>query len=162
MRLYDLTDNYNRVIELLESTDDREALQDTLDSLEEAFDDKVESIVKLMRSKITEHNAVKEEGDRISARVAKMVKEIDWLENYVESQMIATGREKVKSTLFDIKLGLCPPAVHVLNESDIPQIYFVTKPAVTTLDKRVLLEKLKNGESIPGAEIIQRKTLRIK
>ena len=110
MRLYDLTDNYKRVVELLESTDDREALQDTLDSLEEAFDDKVESIVKLMRSKITEHNAVKEESERLSARVAKMAKEIDWLENYVESQMIATGREKVKSTLFDIKLGLCPPA----------------------------------------------------
>ena len=161
MRLYDLTDNYKRVVELLESTDDREALQDTLDSLEEAFDDKVESIVKLMRSKITEHNAVKEESERLSARVAKMAKEIDWLENYVESQMIATGREKVKSTLFDIKLGLCPPAVRVLNESDIPDTYFTFKPAVSVLDKRSLLESLKNGEVIPGAEMIQRKSLRI-
>lgn len=162
MKLYDLTDNYNQIIELLESTDDREALQDTLDSIEEAFDDKVESIVKLMRSKIAEQNAIKSEAERLGARVAKMAKDIDWLENYVESQMIATGREKVKSTLFDIKLGLCPPAVNVLNASDIPQIYFVTKPAVTTLDKRTLLDSLKNGEVIPGAEMIQRKSLRIK
>lgn len=161
MRLYDLTEQYNDLIDILDGADNPEAIQAMLDGLEGAFDSKVESIVKLMGSKIAEHNAVKAESDRLAARASKMAKNIDWLENYVETQMIATGKDKVNSTLFDIKLGLCPPSVKVLNESIIPRDYFVTKPAVTTLDKRLLLEALKSGD-IEGAEIIQRKSLRIK
>lgn len=162
MRLFDLAEQYNDLMDVLEGSNDKEPLFAMLDGLEGAFDSKVESIVKLMQSKMATYTAIKTESDRLTKRADRTAKEIDWLEHYIESQMLATGKESVKSALFDIKLGLCPPAVNVLNESEIPRNYFITKPAVTTLDKRSLLESLKAGQAVSGAEIIQRKTLRIK
>lgn len=161
MKLYDLTEQYNRVSELLESADNREALKDTLDSLEDAFDSKVESIVKLMKSKDAEHDVIKAEATRLSERAARIAKESEWLKQYIEGQMIASNREKVNSSLFNITLAKNPPAVNVLNESEVPQDYFTTK-TVTSLDKRTILERLQGGETIPGVEMIQRKSLRIK
>lgn len=162
MRLYDLTDQYNDLLDLLEESDDREALQAMLDGLDDAFDSKVESIVKLMRSKAAERDAIDDERRRLEARAGKMDKEVEWLQSYIQREMERLGKEKVKSSLFNISMANCPHAVNVLNELEIPDNYFVTKPAVTTLDKRLILEMLKNGVEIPGAEIIQRKRLSIK
>lgn len=162
MRLYDLAEQYNDLQDVLEGSENPEAVQAMLDGLEGAFDEKVESIVKLMRSKAAERDAISEEAQRLHDRAARINKEYEWLEGYVYRQMLLTGKEKVKSSLFDISIGLCPPAVQVTDETDIPEIFFIMKPAVRQLDKRTLLEKLKSGEEIPGAEIVQRKTLRIK
>lgn len=162
MRLYDLAEQYNDLLDVLEGSDNPEAVQAMLDGLEGAFDEKAESIVKLMRSKAAERDALSEEAQRLQERAYRANKEYEWLASYLESQMLAMGKERVKSSLFDIKIGLCPPAVQVLNESEIPRLYFTVKPAVTKLDKVSVLEALKAGESVPGVEMVQRKTLRIK
>lgn len=162
MKLYALAEQYNRVAELLESADDIEALQDTLESLEDAFEDKIESIVKLMRSKAKERDAIDEEVIRLRSRAEKINKEVEWLHTYIESQMIVTGKEHVKSPLFDIKFKLNPPAVNVLDEFVIPQMYFVTKEPVVSLDKRAVMDAMKSGKVIPGVEVVQRKSLQIK
>lgn len=161
MRLYDLTDQYNDLLDLLEGSDDREALQVMLDGLDVSFDNKVESIVKLIRSKAAERDALTVEMQRLANRATKLDKEVDWLQSYVQREMERIGKDKVKSSLFNIGLTNCPPAVNVLNESVIPRSYFVVKPEVEVLDKRSLLEALKIG-SVNGAEIIQRKRLSIK
>lgn len=161
MKLYELSEQYNRVAELLESADDIEALQDTLESLEDAFEDKIESIVKLMRSKAKERDAIDEEVSRLRSRAEKINKEAEWLHSYIESQMIATGKEHVKSALFDIKFKLNPPAVNILDEFEIPEKYIKTKE-VRTVDKTAISEQLKQGVAIPGVELIQRKSLQIK
>lgn len=161
MRLYDLTEQYNDLLDLLEGSDDREALQAMLDGLDDAFDSKVESIVKLIRSKASEREAITVEMQRLANRATKIDKEVEWLQSYIQREMERLGKEKVKSSLFNISIAKCPPAVNVLNESVIPRSYFVVKPEVEVLDKRSLLEALKIG-SVNGAEIIQRKRLSIK
>lgn len=162
MRLYDLAEQYNDLLDVLEGSENPEAIQAMLDGIEGAFDEKAESIVKLMRSKAAERDALSEEAQRLQDRAHRINKEYEWLESYLERQMIATGKEQVKSSLFDIKIGLCPPAVQVLNESMIPRCYFTTKPAVVALDKRSVMDALKAGESVPGVEMVQRKILKIK
>jgi hypothetical protein len=162
VRLYDLTEQYNDLLDLLEASEDREALQAMLDGLGDAFDSKVESIVKLIRSKAAERDAIDEEAERLRKRAGKIDREVEWLQSYIQREMERLGKEKVKSSLFNISMANCPPAVNILNELDIPDEYLVTKPAVTSLDKRLILEMLKNGVEIPGAEIIQRKRLSIK
>lgn len=161
MRLYDLTEQYNTLAEMLEEDADNASLQAMLDGIDGAFDEKVESIVKLMQSKISEHMAIENEAKRLKQRADKMAKEIDWLEHYVESEMLRTGKDKVKSALFNITLANCPPSVNVVDEFNVPEVYFNVKE-VRSMDKRTILEQLKVGKTIPGVEIIQRKSLRIK
>jgi hypothetical protein len=160
MRLYDLADQY-RVLQEMMDGGDQETYQVMLDGIEDVFDNKVESIVKLMKAKIAEHDAVAAEAKRLSERATRLARDIDWLENYVETQMIAIGKEKVKSALFSISLVNNPPKVNILNESEIPSWYFNEKVSLI-LDKRTILEHLKDGEEIPGVEIKQDQRLSIR
>jgi len=160
MRLYDLADQY-RVLQEMMDGGDQETYQAMLDGIEDVFDNKVESIVKLMKSKISEHGAVAEEAKRLSERAARLARDIDWLENYVETQMIAIGKDKVKSALFSISLVNNPSKVNVLNESEVPPWYFNEKVS-RVLDKRTIKDHLNDGEIIPGVELVQDQRLSIR
>lgn len=161
MRLYELSEQYNVLAEMLEQDTDNEALKTMLDGLEDVFDAKVESIVKLMRSKAAERDALDAEVKRLQERCKKIDKEVTWLETYVHNELERTGKDKVKSSLFSISLAKCPPSVNVLDEFNVPEMYFTVKE-VRSLDKRSILERLKSGEEIPGVELQQRITLKIK
>lgn len=161
MRLYDLSEQYNVLAEMLEQDADNEALKAMLDGLEDVFDAKVESIVKLMRSKAAERDAIDAEAKRLQERAKKIDKEVTWLETYVYNELERTGKDKVKSSLFTIGLSKCPPSVNVLDEFNVPEVFFTVKE-VRSLDKRSILERLKSGEVIPGVELQQRITLKIK
>lgn len=161
MRLYDLTEQYSLIAEMIEDDTTNEALQAMLDGIEGAFDEKVESIVKLMHSKISEHTAVDNEYKRLKQRADKIAKEVDWLENYVEEQMKLLNKDEVKSNLFSIKLALNPPSVKV-DELLLSSKYYRIIPSSKTVDKALLSTKLKSGESIVGAWLEQSKSLRIK
>ncbi|MDF2684778.1 MAG: hypothetical protein K0R47_5968 [Brevibacillus sp.] len=161
MRLYDLSEQYNNLLELLEQDSDNEALKTMLDGVDDAFDTKAESIVKLMRSKAAERDAIDDEVNRLRERAKKIDKEVTWLETYIHNEMVRTGKEKVKSSLFSISLAKCPPSVNIVDEVQVPEIFFTVKE-VRNLDKRGILERLKSGEVIPGVELQQRITLKIK
>lgn len=120
MKLYEISEKYNQFISYLEDSEDLEELKDTLDSIEDAFDAKVESIVKLIKAKDAEQKAIEEEIKRLKTRADRLVREIEWLQNYIQAAMEHTGKEKVKSSLFNISLVLNPPAVNVVNESEVP------------------------------------------
>lgn len=161
MRLYDLSEQYNDLLDMLEQDADNEALKTMLDGLDDAFDAKVESIVKLMRSKCAERDAMDTEIKRLQERSKKIDKEVTWLETYIHNEMERTGKDKVKSSLFSISLAKCPPSVNILDEFEVPEVFFTVKE-VRTLDKRSILERLKSGEEIPGVQLHQRVTLKIK
>lgn len=160
MKLYELSEQYNQLIEMMDQTDDLETIKDTLDSIEEAFDAKVESIVKLIRSKTAESEVVKQEADRLTKRYQKLNKDVEWLTNYVKAEMERVNKEKIKSSYFNITLYDSNPSVHVLDETIVPKQYIITE-TVSRIDKRTLCELLKSGKQIPGVELIRKKALRI-
>ncbi len=163
MRLYDLSSQYNDIIDLLEQGTDNESLEAMLGGLEIAFDDKAESIVKLMKSKQADFDALALESKRLSDRAIKVAKEQEWLHDYLQRNMEAMGKKEVKSIMFKIQFQNNPPSLAVLNESAIPGKYFKQPPTPPkALDKRLLLEDLKNNVVVEGAEIKQGHRLVIK
>ena len=52
-----------------------------------------------------------------------------------------------------------PPSVNVIDESIIPKKYFEYK---SVIKKKEILDAIKNGEEVPGVEIVQGKGLRIR
>lgn len=163
MRLYDIGEQYNDIIDLLEEDSTNEALQSMMDGLEIEFDKKVESIAKLMKSKQAEYDALLAESKRLGARAEKVEKEQQWLHTYIQDNMVRLKKEEVKSILFKIAFQNNPPSVNVINESFIPAKYFVQPPLPEKkLDKITLLKDLKNNIPIEGAEIKKTQRLVIK
>lgn len=160
MKLYELSDKYNELLELLEIADDKELFLETLASISDSFEVKVESIIKLWRQKCAERDFVKQERVRLEAIEKRKDKEAQWLHDYVESQMKRTGIKEVKSPLFKIMLQNNPKAVDVIDETAIPEQYW--KPQDPVIDKKAIKEAIEAGETVPGAALKQDQSLRIR
>lgn len=158
-KLYDLTEKYVQVLEIAETLD-AETLKDTLDSIDEAIEDKVENTAKVVKSLEGNIVAIDDEIKRLQGRKSTMSNNIKGIKGYMQTEMEKVGKDKIKGQLFNIGIQNNVQSVKVLDETKINLDYFVEQPA--KLDKKLLLQDLKNGVEMEGAEIQQTRSLRIR
>lgn len=159
MNLYELTDNYLKVLELIENGE--EGLEDTLESLNDTIELKADGYARIIRNLEANAVALKTEIDRLTNRRRSIENSIDRLKENLKNAMIATGKEKIKTDLFNVTVVNNPVAVNVIDEKLIPEKYFKVE-IIRKLDKLSLRDAIKSGEEIQGAELMQGKGLRIK
>ena len=159
MNLYELTDNYLKVLELIENGE--EGLEDTLESLNDTIELKADGYARIIRNLEANAVALKTEIDRLTNRRRSIENSIDRLKENLKNAMIATGKEKIKTDLFNVTVVNNPVAVNVIDEKLIPEEYFKVE-IIRKLDKISLRDAIKNGEEIQGAKLMQGKGLRIK
>jgi hypothetical protein len=159
MNLYELTDSYLKVLELIENGE--EGLEDTLESLNDTIELKADGYARIIRNLEANAVALKTEIDRLTNRRRSIENSIDRLKENLKNAMIATGKEKIKTDLFNVTVVNNPVAVNVIDEKLIPEKYFKVE-IIRKLDKISLRDAIKNGEEIQGAELMQGKGLRIK
>lgn len=160
MRLYDLAEQYNDLLDMLEQDADNEALQSMLEGLEGRIEDKVDAVLSVRNAKRAESKAIREEMNRLAERAQRAENEANRLEMLVESTMLKLGIDKLKTLKFTTWMQLSPPSVVVLDESEIPKNYFVTPDP--QLMKKSILEAWKDGQLVSGVEIRQTKYLRVR
>ena len=78
----------------------------------------------------------------------------------MQEQLEKCGKTKIKGEIFTVAIQKNPASVDVLDETEIPKEFFVEQ--APKLDKKTLLQHLKNAEQIPGAELRQSQSLRIR
>jgi len=159
--LYKLADSYNYVVEMADELDDG-TLKDTLDSIEEVFDDKVENIAKSIKEIEGQADMIKAEKDRLAKREKTMRNNAKSMKLYMQDQMEAIGKRKVQGELLTVAIQKNAPSVRVIDERKIPEEYFIPQPS--KLDKTQLKTELKNGVEMPegSAELIQTESVRIR
>ena len=69
--------------------------------------------------------------------------------------------DRVQGDLFTVTLQNNPPSVRFIDEDLIPGKYKETE-IVTKIPKKAILDDLKEGIEIPGTEMVQNKSLRIR
>lgn len=138
---------------------DSEAIKDTLESIEEAFEVKAENIAKVMKELKGTADVIDNEIKRLQERKTTLLNNEKSLKQYLQGEMEKLGKTKIKGELFNIGIQNNPISVNIVNEKLIPQGFFVPQPP--KLDKKQLKEELKNGE-IPGAELVQTRGVRIR
>lgn len=160
MKLFELTDQYQRLLSMVDDEADIEAIQDTLEGLEGMITDKAESIAKLIKSIEADEQAIKAEEERLYNRRKALENRRNSIKEYLESQLIVAGIDKVKGTMFTIAIQNNPPSVNIRDDATVPDKYYVPQPP--KLDKRALIEDLKAGAQYEGIELVQTKGVRIR
>ena len=157
MRLYDLT---NQQLQLLQMIEDGIDVLDTLEANQEAINDKAEGyakIIKMVEGHVATH---KEEIKRLQGNVGSFENNIKRMKENVFQSMNDLGIKKIDGQLFKFAIQKNPPSLEVVDELSIPKNYFTTPQPV--LDKAAVKEELKLGHEIPGVQLVQGESLRIK
>ena len=161
MKLYELTENYLNLQELLENPEvPQDLITSALEQVGEELEVKAENIAKLIKSLEVDIAGFKEEEKRLSDRRKSLENRVKNLKEYLDGAMKATGKTKFKGKLFSFNIQKNAPGVSILDEKLIPKEYLIEQAPV--IDKKAILNDLKNGEDIPGVEIKQTESLRIR
>lgn len=160
MKLYELTQNYLNLLDLLDNPEvPKEIIENALEEVEGNFEDKAENIVKLIRSVEAEVKAYKDEEDRLSTRRKTLENKVISLKEYLESSLKAIGKQEIKGKLFTLKIQRNAPSVVIDDYNTIPKEYL---KVVEEVDKKKIKEDLKNGVDIPGVKLEATESLRIR
>lgn len=161
MKLYELTENYLNLQELLENPEvPQELITNALDQVGEELEVKAENIAKLIKTLEVDIAGFKEEEKRLSDRRKSLENKVKNLKEYLDRAMKATGKTEFKGKLFSFNIQKNAPGVSIIDEKLIPKEYLIEQAPV--IDKKAILNDLKNGEDIPGVEIKQTESLRIR
>ena len=134
---------------------DETTLADTL----EGITDLNEAIAEVVRSALLDAAYIA----GLKQRIDEMRERLDRLELRHERKraavldaMEAAGIAKITEPDFTVTLKASPPSVCITDETAIPEWFWIPQPA--KLDKRALLETLKAGTGITGAELSNRQS----
>jgi replicative superfamily II helicase len=159
MKLYELAQNYAQLMEMAEEMES-DALVDTLESLQDAIEDKVENIAKLIKNLEADAKIIKEEEQRLADRRRSIESKVARLKEYLQEQLEVAGLQKVKRATITVAIQNNPPSVEIADEKLIPSEFMI--PQNPKIDKQAILERLKNGETVPGCSLKQTKGVRIR
>lgn len=158
--LYELTNDFLEIQYLAEITEDEQKFMDTLESLEMAIEDKLENTAKVIKNIEAQITALKVEETRLSNRRKPLQNSVIRLKDNVFQSMKVTNKRKIVAGTFQFSIAKNPATLNIKDESEIPEEFFVLKPAI--LDKAKVKSYLKSGGKIVGAELIQTEGVRIK
>ena len=161
MKLYELTQNYLNLLDLLENPEvPADIIQSAIEEVEGNFEDKAENIVKLIKSVEGDIKTYKEEELRLSTRRKTLENKVINLKVYLESSLKAIGKKEIKGKLFTLKIQKNAPSVVIDDLNTIPKEYL--KESIVLVDKTKLKDDLKNGLDVPGARLQSTESLRIR
>jgi len=160
MNLYTLTSNYSQVLDLIDEGAEMMCLQDTLDSLTDAIEDKAENTAKIIKMIDAEAVALKGEEKRLSSRRIALENKSKGLKEYLQSNLELAGLKKLKGKLFSFTIQKNAEKLNIVDADKIPINYWLVPSPV--LDNASIKEALKDGQLVEGASLSQGESLRIR
>ena len=158
-KLYELSTGYKNIEYLLENGEDNEELAAVLNSLGEEIEDKAENIAKLIKNYEADIEAFKTEEKRIAERRRTLENDVKRLKEYLFNNMKLTGKTKFKKGTFSFNIAKNPASVEIVNQDIIPMDY---RELVEVINKKDILQDLKDGKDVQGAILKQSESLRIR
>ena len=157
--LYNLTSEYRALLDNLSNLDlDAQTLADTIEAsgLQDDITVKAQGIECIARSFEMHNPAIEAEILRLKAIQIARSRRAQALREYLKSNMIACGIDKIDSPLFSIRLQNNPPAVDVFEPGLVPA-EFMTQPVAPppAPDKAAIKAMLKTGVDVPGCKLTQ-------
>ena len=169
--LYELTDDFLKAQEmLLDEEFDKEAVKNTLESIEIEIEIKADNYAKVIKNlkviqagikgqKDALKNAMKDEIDKFDIKEKNLENKIKYLKEKLSQAMKDTNKEKIKTELFSFYFKKNQSA-NIIDEKMALESEFVR--VKKEIDKDNLLKAMKSGETFDFAEIKESESLIIR
>ncbi|RPF73996.1 MAG: siphovirus Gp157 family protein [Rickettsiales bacterium TMED289] len=158
--LYNIANEFEKSLDSLLDHDDSDLINQ-IELIEGEFKSKSANVARYIRNLEHLASGIKEVESNQRKRRAALEKKIERLKEYLRINFEKTNTDKIESEDIIIAIYKNPEKVNVINEELIPDQYFILKEN-KVLDKDKIKESLKNGDKIPGCELIQEKRINIK
>lgn len=158
--LYELTGEYLELLEMLEDPEcDAEAVKAAMEALDGSLESKFEGYMRVMRNVEGELLAIDTEIKRLQEKKKARTAAVDRIRDQIMTSMEATGKTKIKGSLFSATLSTRKNGTLVIDDEDeIPDQFWAVKKEV----KRGELKKfLLTTPSCEYAHLEDSKTLRL-
>lgn len=153
MKLYEISEEYRELLSLVDSEElTADMVADTLDAMDSEFENKARQCVAVLKEIEGAAMVAKNEADRLLNLAKSYNNSADRMKDYIRSNMEATNKEKLDLGIFKLTLKKPTQIVFVEDEAKVPDDYWRVIPETRQIDKRALLEALKNGP-INGAHV---------
>lgn len=161
MKLYELTQNYQNLIDLVDRDDiPNYMLVQALHQIEGDISEKIENTVKVIKTLEAEAEAFKKEEKRLNDRRKARETQIKNLKQYIEMTLTSIKKDKLKCSLFTVAMQKNKASVDITNINLLPNKYLIQQSPIA--DKSLIMQDLKEDIAIQGIEIKQSKSLRIR
>ena len=161
MKLYEYPQEMDKLVQL--ATEEGGLSHELLGELKHlggSFKEKVVNCVKVIKELESSVAAVGAEIDRLKGKQQSFKGKAVWLKSYVHDQMVGMEMDLVKDDLFTVRVQETPGRVGVVDQAVIPPRY-LEQGDVKVL-KSAILTSLKEGELVPGCELVKSTSLRIR
>ncbi len=156
MKLYEISTIFANLQAEIEDGDPDQATHALakIDAIEGAFTDKAQQIGFVVKNMEAMADAVSKEAEAMAARSKAINGRIASVKEYLRSNMERAAVKTIECPQFKITLKNNPPRVSITDEKVIPAEYMRTpEPPPPSPDKKKMLEDLKEGVVIDGAEL---------
>ena len=161
MKLYEYPGRLDKLVRM--ATEDGDLSDEMLAELQHLGDDfkeKVVNCVKIIKELESSVDAIKGEIARLKKKKDSFDGKMGWLKTYVHDQMIGMEMDVVKDDLFTVRVQETPGRVEVVDQAVLPPRYL--EHGEVKVLKSVILASLKEGELVPGCELVKGTSLRIR
>ncbi len=166
MKLYEISETYRAFMAAVEAGEiPEEAMADTLEALEGAFDEKAEAIGCIIKEQRAEADAIKQEEETLTARRKAKENRADSMEDYLYRQMKVLGKDKFETAKVRIKftkgerVAIDDEAVFITwAHKEADDLLSFKEP---TINKTAVKAAIKAGRVLPGAELEKTEKARV-
>lgn len=159
IKLYNLTESYIRLLDMADEMDD-DVYKDTLESIKEPLAEKAENTAKVIKSLEAEAKAIREEEIRLADRRRTLENKGQRLKDYLQSNLEAAGMKKIKGKLLNVSIQKNAPSLYIEKDDYIPSSFY--EEQAPKLNRKALLEYLKDGGEVDGVTVRQTEGIRIR
>ena len=164
--LYELAAGFNALFDLvLDESMDLQLLEEGLQSIECALEEKCANGIALIKSLETYAEAYSKEQKRFEAQRQILENRIKRIKEWYRQNLDAMGKTKVPTRygVMSVQKNGGRQPLKIDNAALIPDAYLITVPEHKDVNREALYEALSGGEEVPGAHLETRgRSLRIK
>jgi len=162
MRLYDIANNYQRLMQSIIDSDELLPEQiNEIESVDDSLEQKAEAIGIIIKTMEANQKAINERIQSMEERSSKFTNKIEALKEYLKSNLEKCGKKEIFSPWFDIKIKMNPVSVVITDDQLIP-MEFINIQEIKKIDKLAIKAAMSHGIDIPGASLCQMSRVEIK
>ena len=158
--LFNLNQDYQHVLSMIDEGVEIEVIQDTLESIETDINTKVDNTVGLIKTIDGDVETIDKEVKRLQGIKKQKANLKDKLKENLQLMLEDRDLKNYRTSTNYIYRKSNAPSVHVTDESKVDKSYYVS--LAPKLNKKQLSDDLKAGVEIPGVELRHTESLVVK